>query len=276
MPEGGEDQKMSNPENSEFIINRDDKKIFGPEKDHEVGYKNWLVDDKEIENIKNKRLQGIIRQLNKLNPQKLNSDFLLSRYAFLQDEFSELENEPIDDFLAKIYTQVEDLQNKEDTKARRSMNIDSNLNPLVDKISEVQENLLNAFKSQQMTLEQFLNLSQKQTQNLSESFKRVPVEEERDRWLDVEYRQEFYTRFTPSLEPRFYTELNDEKERRLFDARWQLARAAYYKKATSGSPEKMIDNQDLILLKTEQMEQLYNMPGVKKALEWYVNLIVNK
>ncbi len=268
MSEEGNKETKSSKGDSEFIINRGDEKIFGPGKDKEaVGYKNWLANEKEIENIRNKRLQGIIRQLNKLNPQKLTSDFLLGRYAYLQNEFSD-----IDDFLSKIYLQVEGLQDRESKGGvlPEGLNIES----LIDKMSRGQKNLLGAIKSQQITFEQFLNLSQKQTENLADSLKRVSPKEERERWVDVEYRQEFYTRFTPSLEPRFYTELS-EKERRLFDARWQLARAAYFKKATAAFPEKMIENQDLILFGMEQMEKLYEMPGVRQALEWYAQKIVS-
>jgi len=277
MSEEG-NKEIKNPEkDSEFIINRGEEKIFGPGKEHETGYKNWLADEKEIEAIKNKRLQGVVRQLNKINPQKLNSNFLLNRYIFLQDEFSELENQPIDDFLARIYLQVEELQNKENIGGVSLGNLNIDIEALVNKISEgqknFQENLLKAFKDQKITFEQLLNLSQKPVEVLTDSFKRVPPKEERKRWVDVEYRQEFWTKFTPSMEPRFYTEL-EEGERRLFDTRWQLARAAYFKKATVASPEKMIENQDLIMLGMEQMEKLYKIPGVRQALEWYAKKIV--
>ena len=47
--------------------------------------------------------------------------------------------------------------------------------------------------------------SQRQTQELAESLRRLPSDAEKARWIDAEYRQEFYTRFTPTLEPRFYT-----------------------------------------------------------------------
>lgn len=272
MAEGENKEIPNSKKDSEFIINRDDKKIFGPGKEHDAQYKNWLANDEEIGKIKDNRLQGIVRQLNKLNPQKLTPDFLLGRYAYLQDEFTD-----IDDFLFKIYSQVEELQNKENIGGVSSGNLNIDIEALVNKVSEgqknFQENLLKAFKDQKITFEQLLNLSQKPVEVLTDSFKRVPPKEERKRWVDVEYRQEFWTKFTPSMEPRFYTELKEE-ERRLFDTRWQLARAAYFKKATVASPEKMIENQDLIMLGMEHMEKLYKIPGVKDALSWYAKKIV--
>ena len=290
MPEEGNKEKsinISNPgkdSNSEFIINRKDEKILGPEKENSFEKKiEDLINPPEGKEkvIKNDDLRRLATAATKLwNQTPENMDELLKTgNDWYLDSSKKIPGEEWEILAGLIYggkSQLEAEQLKKTSSTVSSQGPAIDLDPLVNKISEGQEDLLNALKSQQITLEQFLNLSQKQTQNLSESLKRVSTKEERDRWLDVEYRQEFYTRFTPSLEPRFYTELKDEQERRLFDARWQLARAAYYKKAMSGFPEKMIDNQDLILLKTEQMEQLYNMPGVKKALEWYVRLIVNK
>lgn len=175
----------------------------------------------------------------------------------------------------KSQLEAEQLKKTSSTVSSQGPAID--FEPLIDKISEgqknFQENLLKAFKDQKITFEQLLNLSQKPVEVLTDSFKRVPPKEERKRWVDVEYRQEFWTKFTPSMEPRFYTEL-EEGERRLFDTRWQLARAAYFKKATVASPEKMIENQDLIMLGMEQMEKLYKIPGVQQALEWYAKKIV--
>jgi len=123
-------------------------------------------------------------------------------------------------------------------------------------------------------IENQIKASQQQAQELAENLRRLPSDVEKARWVDAEYRQEFYTRFTPTLEPRFYTEL-EEEERRLWEARWQLARAAYWKKAYSAFPEKQVENQDLQLLSTEQMEMLYRMRGVRAALEWYADIIVS-
>jgi len=108
---------------------------------------------------------------------------------------------------------------------------------------------------------------------LLEAFKKLPPEREKERWTDVEWDQDFWSRFTPSMEPDFYKGLSSE-ERKDWDARWQLARAAFYKKRLSAAPAELVKNEDLQLLTTEQMERLYNLPGVKEALEWYVEQIV--
>jgi len=124
-------------------------------------------------------------------------------------------------------------------------------------------------------IEDQIKASQQQAKELAENLRRLPSDVEKARWVDAEYRQEFYTRFTPNLEPRFYTELEKEEERRLWEARWQLARAAYWKRVYSAFPEKQVENQDLQLLSTEQMEMLYKMRGVRAALEWYADIIVS-
>ncbi len=111
-------------------------------------------------------------------------------------------------------------------------------------------------------------------QTMLEAYKRLSPEQEKERWVDVELAQEFWSRFTPTMEPRFYTEASSE-ERRDWDARWQLARAAFYKKRLSAFPAELTKNEDLQLLTPEQMERLYYLPGVKEAMEWYARQIVN-
>lgn len=111
------------------------------------------------------------------------------------------------------------------------------------------------------------------TQDMVETYRGVPPDQERARWTEVERAHEFYTRFTPGMEPRFYTSLS-APERQIYNDRWQLARAAFYKKAFSASPEDLGKNPDL-LLKKEQMERLYGVEGVRPALEWFVGIIIN-
>lgn len=118
-----------------------------------------------------------------------------------------------------------------------------------------------------------LNQSQQRTAQAVEGLRGLPQEKERERWIDAEYNQDFYTRFQPNQEPKFYTLLSEE-ERRVFDARWQLARAAFVKKATSGFPDKYRENQDLMLFGKEQMERLYKIEGVKDMLRAYAKAIV--
>jgi len=284
MSEIGESQKIPDPEKPiEFIINHGNDKIFGPEKENSFGKKiEDLINPPEGKEkvIKNDNLRRLATTATKpWNQTSENMDELLKKgNDWYLDSSKKIPEEEWEILAGLIYgekSQLEAEQLKKTSSTVSSQGAAIDLDPLVNKISEGQESLLNALKNQQIPFKEFLNLSQKQAAILADSLKRVPTKEERERWIDVEYRQEFYTRFTPSLEPRFYTELT-EKERRLFDTRWQLARAAYYKKAYLAFPEKLAENQDLILLGMEHMERLYNMPGVKQALEWYADVIVNK
>lgn len=156
------------------------------------------------------------------------------------------------------------------------VNVDTG--PVADQmriIAEGQKDIIESFENHRITLDQLLGVSQRQTRDLIENLRKVDPTEERERWVDVEYKQQFYTRFTPNLEPRFYTELKTVEERALWDARWQLARAAFVKMATSAFPDKYRENQDLSLLGKEQMERLYRMPGTKKMLEAFAQSIFN-
>ncbi len=110
---------------------------------------------------------------------------------------------------------------------------------------------------------------------LAEILRRLPPGEEEERWVDVEWQQDFYTRFMPNMEPGFYSRLSSER-RREWDTRWRLARAAFYKNAFSADPGKLAENQELIDLTTEQMEILYNIEGVREGLEWYANAILDE
>jgi hypothetical protein len=125
----------------------------------------------------------------------------------------------------------------------------------------------------QMSTPDVVGSSSQQTEVLRKAFGRLPRQEEKGRWVDVEHDQEFYTRFAPNQEPYFYTELLSD-ERKIWDARWRLARAAFYKKVYGAMTDKLAENQDLIELTKEQMEDLYNVDGVKKALTWYVKAII--
>jgi len=123
-----------------------------------------------------------------------------------------------------------------------------------------------------------LNISgiSEQQRQLFETSRRWPPEKEREHWVDVEWDQEIYTRFVPTMEPMFYQELPFE-ERRDWDARWQLARAAHWKKVHYASPKELAEDLDWIQLTNtvEQTERLYNIEGVKQSLEWYADEIVN-
>lgn len=181
--------------------------------------------------------------------------------------------------IAGPYSTIESLKRKAEEvpkeEPRPKVEVKIDLQPVAEQIVEGQKEMLESFKEERVNFEQFLGLSTKQTAELVEGLKKVPAREEMARWVDVEYKQEFYTRFTPNLEPRFYTELETSEERALWDARWQLARAAFVKKATSGQPDKYREIQDLELLGKEQMERLYEMPGVRQMMEAYAQVIVN-
>jgi hypothetical protein len=154
--------------------------------------------------------------------------------------------------------------------------VEVDMSPLVEPFSQIskgQVELTASLKNQKISLDNFFNLSQKQSKELVESFKKVPPREERERWVDAEYAQDFYTRFTPNLEPNFYTGLSS-KERVSFDVRWQLARAAFYKQAVAGFPDKYRENQDLNLLGKEKMEILYKTKGVREMLQGYTSAII--
>ena len=147
---------------------------------------------------------------------------------------------------------------------------------LAGELSEEKERLLREIESRKGIIgtPEALEKEGEVQQAMLEAYKRLSPEQEKERWVDVELAQEFWSRFTPTMEPRFYTEASSE-ERKDWDARWQLARAAFYKKRLSAFPAELTKNEDLQLLTPEQMERLYYLPGVKEAMEWYVKQIVN-
>lgn len=108
---------------------------------------------------------------------------------------------------------------------------------------------------------------------LTESLTQDP-QAERLGWIDMEYKMEFWERFDPRSEPRFYKNLTDVEQRALWQDRWQLARAAYFKKETGSLPENYKENKDLQKMGKEKMERLYDMPGVKRMMEGYAQAIV--
>jgi hypothetical protein len=133
-----------------------------------------------------------------------------------------------------------------------------------------QQDILQAWEDQKVSYEQLLRLSARQTGALVESLSRQSVWEEMKRWVYSEYSQDFFQRFDPGREPRFYTEITDEQERARWDASWQLARAVFIKKATSGFPDKYVENGELERLLVHQIERLYNeIPGARLMMEGY-------
>lgn len=134
-------------------------------------------------------------------------------------------------------------------------------------------------------LEDFTSAIQEQTDSLVESSRRLPPLRERARWIDVGYRQDNYTRFSPTLEPNYYLQLPAETNfdrnghfvelgQRDWDAIWTLSRAAYYKRSYQAFPSEYVKNQDLQQAGKEQMERMYRIPGVREMMEGYADAIV--
>lgn len=187
------------------------------------------------------------------------------------------ETEPQKIIIAKASTPISEMRRLagDEKKAQPSSN-EQGVDRLVGEFrryADLQQQINQSFHNQAVSFENFVSLSQKQVVELVASTRLLTPEEERSRWTDSEYDQEFYTRFQPGQEPHFYAKL-ETKDRELYDARWQLARAAFVKTVTSNFPDKYKENQDLTLLGKEQMERLYRIPGVRKMLEGYVKAIV--
>lgn len=180
--------------------------------------------------------------------------------------------------VAHGHESIDDLRRRTNTETAASTPTSAGFGELAAEIrnfTETQGQINQAMRDRHISFEQFMALSQKQIADLLETMGRMDPEEERRRWVDVEYSQDFYTRFQPNQEPRFYTHLST-KERQEYDARWQLARAAFVKKATAAFPDKYRENQDLALMGKEQMESLFNMPGVREMLKYYTTCIRDK
>ncbi len=150
----------------------------------------------------------------------------------------------------------------------------SGLDEFMERMKYLQEETIKSAQKNQESTENLI-MAIGYNERIREAYSQLPPEEEKERWVDVELQQDFYARFTPNVEPKFYTRLSSEK-RREWDTRWQLARAALWKRINSAEIEKLAQNPDLIELTTEQMEILYNIEGVKRGLEWYTEAILKR
>lgn len=151
----------------------------------------------------------------------------------------------------------------------------SGLDELMERMRDLQEKTIRSAKENQESAANLISMFIAYSERAREAYSQLPPGEEKERWVDVELQQDFYARFTPNVEPKFYTMLSSE-ERREWDARWQLARAAFWKRINSADVEKLAQNPDLIELTTEQMERLYKIEGVKEGLEWYTEAILKR
>ena len=101
----------------------------------------------------------------------------------------------------------------------------SGLDEFIERIKYLQEETIKSAQKNQESTENLIKMVIAYSERAREAYSQLPSEEEKERWVDVELQQDFYTRFTPNVEPKFYTRLSSEK-RKEWDTRWQLARAA--------------------------------------------------
>lgn len=167
------------------------------------------------------------------------------------------------------------LQAPEDPLLRQLSNLGVKIESLItvlEKLGQLQPSLTPE-QIAQMTTNQVMAFYTQQTEAMRNVFGRLPPEVEKFRWVDAEVGQAFYANFQPNQEPHFYTIIESTEERKVWDARWRLARAAFVKKVVGAMPDKLCENQDLIDFTKAEMETLYNQPGIKFALEWYARAI---
>lgn len=273
---------MTEQSRGEGSLGSEEKHVFTP---------SWVMEKEDEYNEYHPQIQLIARQLHQMPSAMMTSDYLRDIYLKLQGEvigqrIPETHAVPL---MAKIGVKHEELVKAEELLREEKKPVESeqrdvlveaikdlsrikDLRKLLEKAGQLGLNLTEE-QIKHMNVSDVVNSYSGQTEVLRKAFGRLLPQEEKARWVDVEYDQEFYTRFAPNQEPYFYTELSSN-ERKEWDARWRLARAAFYKKIYSAMPEKLVENQDLIELTTEQMELLYGIDGVREALEWYVRTIV--
>lgn len=245
---------------------------------------SWIMETvDEFEKI-DPRLQLRAKRLHKTPDLVATPDYLRKHYSEVEDLVlrGDVPEEDADLLMAKIAARIEHLETRKESSggsqepSGRPSPIEAAVADLTVQIGDLVGILRQSGELQPAsgTQAEFATGPASQTSELREIFGRLDSEKEKARWVDVEYSQEFYTRFTPNMEPHFYTKIEETSERAEWDARWKLARAAFWKKIYSAFADKLAENQDLIELTKEQMEILYNLPGVKFALSWYARAIV--
>lgn len=244
---------------------------------------SWIIEKEDEFAGMSPRAQLRARQLHQSPESIVTGGFLRNHFRGIQGEVrrGEIPEDEADVLLAKIAAKIEELDSQpgahKKVRVRTESPTERVLGDLTVQLGDLIKVLQQEGELRQAAVVpgQPLTAAQSQTAELRDIFGRLDPEKEKARWVDVEYSQEFYTRFTPNMEPHFYTMLEKTSERAEWDARWKLARAAFWKKVYSAFPEKLAENQDLIELTKEQMEILYTLPGVKEALKWYAETIVN-
>ena len=255
---------------------------------------SWVMEKAEEYDEYHSQIQLLARQLHRTPPTMLTPELLSNQYSMLLQKVLNQEIPEADacTLMAKIGVKHEELVGMARVSREKKRPVEpgsgdtlteaikdlsfgvKDLRKLLEEEGQLRPALTKEQVEQMSTPDVTGSYSQ-QTEVLRKAFGRLPSQEENHRWIDVELSQEFYTRFAPNQEPYFYSE-SSSREREKWDARWRLARAAFYKKIYGAMPDKLAENQDLIELTTEQMKLLYEIEGVKEAMNWYVGLIVNK
>ena len=93
-------------------------------------------------------------------------------------------------------------------------------------------------------------------------------------YIRMMYDRTLYGRWQPEHAPLWFQELSVE-DQRLEETKLQLARAAFAKLMNGGQADKIIETEQDAMLFVEQMKSLYELPGVKPAMEWYVQKMIN-
>lgn len=243
---------------------------------------SWIMETPdEFANL-DPRLQLRAKQLHKAPNSVVTSNYLRKHYQEIEDQVlkGDVSEDEADPLMAKIASKIESLETNVGTSAdlrrRGSAPVETAMKDLTVQIGDLVGILRQSgeLRPAAGAVGQPITAAESQTAELRDIFGRLPPGVEKARWVDVEYSQEFYTRFTPNMEPHFYTMIEETAERAEWDARWKLARAAFWKKVYSAQPDKLLENQDLIELTREQMEILYNIPGVAEAMKWYLEAII--
>ena len=233
--------------------------------------------------IRNPRVDNLASETDRISDWLAEKAKLVEEGKLSEAEYSQLENQAFllsDSLSREFYRQAQETEKvkRETPSSPSSEPIEANLselNGLLDRVVMMQEGVIESNRVARENSERLMQAFIGYTETMREAYSHLPPEEEKERWVDVELQQDFYTRFVPNNEPKFYTKL-ESSERREWDARWQLARAAFWKKIYSARPEDLSKNQDLIELTTEQMEVLYNIEGVREGLRWYTRGILGK
>lgn len=265
-----------------------------PEKDRIEGSKpgetwaTWMIPSKDEFETYGEGAKDYARKIARRPDVFITSDTLMQSYEELLDlsEKGKISEDEEIMFAHRLSQKAEELQ--EGAKKPTSGSSESSTDNLSDQLSQAINGLnqsindLNTSFTKGLTApDVYLERMEEQNKGMAEVFKsfgeRTPPDVERSRWVDMEYRQEFYTQFDPRSEPYFYRYMEDEEERRTWDFRWRLARIAFYKKATNALPEKYRDSQDVTLFTNEMISaMLERVEGSKEMMTGYLEDILHE